>query len=182
MPRARMDPSLRSLAPMRINASWFGLHWPTEYKYVGASVCVRRQAPLGYGDQCFGPIARVSLSVIRLFDGLARSSKVDQDGHDLQHSVSRQSAAVLDVVKARPGNGRACLDVGATAGLDDICARRRGLIHGRGGRMLAARSNKSMGNREGEERRSRAALIPLTTKAPYKSSARKGIANRLGPE
>ena len=33
---------------MRINASWFGLHWPTEYKYVGASVCVRRQAPLGY--------------------------------------------------------------------------------------------------------------------------------------
>ena len=127
MPRARMDPSLRSLAPMRINASWFGLHWPTEYKYVGASVCVRRQAPLGYGDQCFGPIARVSLSVIRLFDGLARSSKVDQDGHDLPHSVSRQSAAVLDVVKARPGNGRACLDVGATAGLDDICARRRGL-------------------------------------------------------
>ena len=26
---------------MRINASWFGLHWPTEYKYVGASVCVQ---------------------------------------------------------------------------------------------------------------------------------------------
>jgi hypothetical protein len=39
----------------------------------------------------------------------------------------RQSAAVLDVVKTRPGNGGACLDVGATAGLDDICARRRGL-------------------------------------------------------
>jgi len=36
---------------MRINASWFGLHWPTEYKYVGASVCVHRQAPLGYGYQ-----------------------------------------------------------------------------------------------------------------------------------
>ena len=112
---------------MRINASWFGLHWPTEYKYVGASVCVRRQAPLGYGYQCFGPIARVCLSAISLLDGLARSSKVDQDGHGPPHSILRQSAAVLDVVKTRPGNGGACLDVGATAGLDDICARRRGL-------------------------------------------------------
>jgi hypothetical protein len=112
---------------MRINASWFGQHWPTEYKYVGASVCVRRQAPLGYGYQCFGPIARVCLSAISLLDGLARSSKVDQDGHGPPHSILRQSAAVLDVVKTRPGNGGACLDVGATAGLDDICARRRGL-------------------------------------------------------
>ena len=65
---------------MRINASWFGLHWPTEYKYVGASVCVHRQAPLGYGYQCFGPIAGVCLSAISLLNGLARSSKVDQDG------------------------------------------------------------------------------------------------------
>ena len=64
---------------MRINASRFGLHWPTEYKYVGASVCVHRQAPLGYGYQCFGPIAGVCLSAISLLDGLARSSKVDQD-------------------------------------------------------------------------------------------------------
>ena len=65
---------------MRINASWFGLHWPTEYKYVGASVCVHRQAPLGYGYRCFGPIAGVCLSAISLLNGLARSSKVDQDG------------------------------------------------------------------------------------------------------
>ena len=65
---------------MRINASWFGLHWPTEYKYVGASVCVHRQAPLGYGYQCFGPIAGVCLSAISLLNGLAPSSKVDQDG------------------------------------------------------------------------------------------------------
>ena len=62
-----------------------------------------------------------------LLDGLARSSKVDQDGHGPPHSILRQSAAVLDVVKTRPGNGGACLDVEATAGLDDICARRRGL-------------------------------------------------------
>jgi len=72
---------------MRINASWFGLHWPTEYKYVGARVCVHRQAPLGYGYQCFGPIAGVCLSAISLLDGLARSSKVDQDGHGPPHSV-----------------------------------------------------------------------------------------------
>ena len=51
----------------------------------------------------------------------------NQDGHGPPHSILRQSAAVLDVVKTRPGNGGACLDVEATAGLDDICARRRGL-------------------------------------------------------
>jgi hypothetical protein len=36
-----------------------------------------------------------------------------------------QSAVVLEAVKARPGNGGACLDDGATPGLDSLCARRR---------------------------------------------------------
>jgi hypothetical protein len=36
-----------------------------------------------------------------------------------------QSAVVLEAVKAQPGNGGSCLDNGATAGLDRLCARRR---------------------------------------------------------
>jgi hypothetical protein len=36
-----------------------------------------------------------------------------------------QSAVVLEAVKAQPGNGGACLENGATAGLDSLCARRR---------------------------------------------------------
>jgi hypothetical protein len=36
-----------------------------------------------------------------------------------------QSAAVLEAVKARPGNVGACLYGGATADLDSFCARRR---------------------------------------------------------
>src|SRR6266446_1363448 len=53
-----------------------------------------------------------------------------------------QSAAVLEAVKARPGNVGVCLHGGATAGLDSFCARRRPEIYGRGGRKPAARSNK----------------------------------------
>ena len=36
-----------------------------------------------------------------------------------------QSAAVLEAVKARPGNAGVCLYGGATADLDSLCARRR---------------------------------------------------------
>jgi hypothetical protein len=36
-----------------------------------------------------------------------------------------QSAAVLEAVKARPGNVAVCLYGGATADLDSFCARRR---------------------------------------------------------
>jgi hypothetical protein len=36
-----------------------------------------------------------------------------------------QSAAVLEAVKARPGNVEVCLYGGATADLDSFCARRR---------------------------------------------------------
>jgi hypothetical protein len=36
-----------------------------------------------------------------------------------------QSAAVLEAVKARPGNGGVRGDGGATTGLDSFCARRR---------------------------------------------------------
>src|SRR6266446_10188484 len=36
-----------------------------------------------------------------------------------------QSAAVIEAVKARPGNVGVCLYGGATAGLDSFCARRR---------------------------------------------------------
>ena len=36
-----------------------------------------------------------------------------------------QSAAVLEAVKARPGNVGVCFYGGATAGLDSLCARRR---------------------------------------------------------
>jgi hypothetical protein len=36
-----------------------------------------------------------------------------------------QSAAVLEAVKARPGNAEVCLYGGATADLDSFCARRR---------------------------------------------------------
>ena len=36
-----------------------------------------------------------------------------------------QSAAVLEAVKARPGNVEVCLCGGATADLDSFCARRR---------------------------------------------------------
>ena len=39
--------------------------------------------------------------------------------------VTIQSAAVLEAVKARPGNVEMCLDGGATADLDSFCARRR---------------------------------------------------------
>lgn len=39
--------------------------------------------------------------------------------------VTIQSAAVLEAVKARPGNVEMCLDDGATADLDSFCARRR---------------------------------------------------------
>jgi hypothetical protein len=47
------------------------------------------------------------------------------DNRALFRPVIIQSAAVLEAVKARPGNGGACLDGGATAGLDSFCARRR---------------------------------------------------------
>src|SRR6478672_5960888 len=39
--------------------------------------------------------------------------------------VTIQSAAVLEAVKARPGNVEVCLYGGATADLDSFCARRR---------------------------------------------------------
>jgi hypothetical protein len=48
--------------------------------------------------------------------------------------VSLDRAAVLDAVKVRPGNGGARLDVGVTADLDSICARR---LPGTAGRDMA---------------------------------------------
>jgi hypothetical protein len=39
--------------------------------------------------------------------------------------VTIQSAAVLEAVKARPGNVEVCLYGGATVDLDSFCARRR---------------------------------------------------------
>ena len=102
---------------------------------------------------------------------MSSRSKVDQDGHDLPHPVSRQSAAVLDVVKTRPGNGRACLDVGATAGLDDICAA-AWLIPRSGRKNACGAVEQKNGSRETKKEESRGAH-PLTTKAPYKSLTMK---------
>jgi hypothetical protein len=53
-----------------------------------------------------------------------------------------QSAVVLEAVKAQPGNGGACLENGATAGLDSPLRAPACNFHGRGGRKPAARSNK----------------------------------------
>ena len=47
------------------------------------------------------------------------------DNRALFRPVIIQSAAVLEDVKAQPGNGGVCRDGGATAGLDSFCARRR---------------------------------------------------------
>jgi len=47
------------------------------------------------------------------------------DNRALFRPVIIQSAAVLEAVKAQPGNGGVCRDGGATAGLDTFCARRR---------------------------------------------------------
>jgi hypothetical protein len=52
-----------------------------------------------------------------------------------------QSAAVLEAVKARPGNAGVRLYGGATADLDSL-SRVGVRNHGRGGRKPAARSNK----------------------------------------
>jgi hypothetical protein len=63
-------------------------------------------------------------------------------GATLQGPVIIQSAAVLEAVKARPGNVGVRFDDGATAGLDSLCARRPKEIYGRDGRKPAAQSNK----------------------------------------
>jgi hypothetical protein len=47
------------------------------------------------------------------------------DNQALFRPVIIQSAAVLEAVKARPGNAGVCLYGGATADLDSLCARRR---------------------------------------------------------
>src|SRR5215470_2770151 len=56
--------------------------------------------------------------------------------------VRLDPAAVLDAVKVRPGNRGACLDVGVTADLDSICARRLPRTAGRGGEMVPDRTKR----------------------------------------
>jgi len=65
-----------------------------------------------------------------------------RDNRALFRPVIVQSAAVLEAIKARPGNVGVRLYGGATAGLDSLCARRPPNSNGRGGRKPAARSNK----------------------------------------
>ncbi len=50
---------------------------------------------------------------------------INGDNRALFRPVIIQSAAVLEAVKARPGNVEVCLYGGATADLDSFCARRR---------------------------------------------------------
>ena len=50
--------------------------------------------------------------------------------------------AVLGAVKARPGSGRARLEVGATAGLDRPCARRVDAVAGRDEGTASARTKE----------------------------------------
>jgi hypothetical protein len=54
-----------------------------------------------------------------------KSKGTKLDNQALFRPVIIQSAAVLEAVKARPGNAGVCLYGGATADLDSLCARRR---------------------------------------------------------
>jgi hypothetical protein len=54
-----------------------------------------------------------------------KSKGTKLDNQALFRPVIIQPAAVLEAVKARPGNVGACLYGGATADLDSFCARRR---------------------------------------------------------
>jgi hypothetical protein len=53
-----------------------------------------------------------------------KSKGTKLDNQALFRPVIIQSAAVLEAVKARPGNAGVCLYGGATADLDSLCARR----------------------------------------------------------
>ena len=55
----------------------------------------------------------------------ATSIQASEKQRALFRPVIIQSAAVLEAVKARPGNAGVCLPGGATADLDSFCARRR---------------------------------------------------------
>jgi len=55
----------------------------------------------------------------------ATSIQASEKQRALFRPVIIQSAAVLEAVKARPGNVEVCLYGGATADLDSFCARRR---------------------------------------------------------
>jgi len=55
----------------------------------------------------------------------ATSIQASEKQRALFRPVIIQSAAVLEAVKARPGNVQVCLYGGATADLDSFCARRR---------------------------------------------------------
>ena len=55
----------------------------------------------------------------------ATSIQESEKQRALFRPVIIQSAAVLEAVKARPGNVEVCLYGGATADLDSFCARRR---------------------------------------------------------
>jgi hypothetical protein len=55
----------------------------------------------------------------------SEKQKTKLDNRALFRPVIIQSAAVLEAVKARPGNVEVCLYGGATADLDSFCARRR---------------------------------------------------------
>ena len=72
----------------------------------------------------------------------ATSIQASEKQRALFRPVIIQSAAVLEAVKARPGNAEVCLYGGATADLDSFCAAPASEIYGRGGRKPAARSNK----------------------------------------
>ena len=72
----------------------------------------------------------------------ATSIQASEKQRALFRPVIIQSAAVLEAVKARPGNVEVCLYGGATADLDSFCAPPAFEIYGRGGRKPAARSNK----------------------------------------
>jgi hypothetical protein len=54
-----------------------------------------------------------------------KSKGTKLDNQALFRPVTIQPAAVLEAVKARPGNAGVCLYGGATADLDSLCARRR---------------------------------------------------------
>jgi hypothetical protein len=82
----------------------------------------------------------------------ATSIQESEKQRPLFRPVIIQSAAVLEAVKARPGNVEVCLYGGATADLDSFCARRRpkstvgaeeSLRRGRTKESVKARKQKS---------------------------------------
>ncbi len=73
--------------------------------------------------------------------------------------VTIQSAAVLEAVKARPGNVEMCLDGGATADLDSFCARRRPKSTVGAEESLRRGRTKESGKARKKEKREKSACV-----------------------